>query len=482
MALNGWGMYVLAQHLLKGAQGPAILSGLVFMAAPTFQGHLGGGHAGLMVMWPVPLYVYALIRLQHSADDSRVAPTVNPIWPRREASLRGCWGVRWFILAIVFFVLSAGGHILQLIYVLLPITAAFMLWQVWRRDWHGLLRTILINALGSLILLIFVLPIAQSTLDTPAYTEEGGFVRYSADLLSAVSPSFFNPLYASLDYPRRVLGVNLEEGSSYVGLIAGALALLGLLFTRRDSQSVGARWWLLLALVAWVLSLGPLLKVFDSPLRLEPDGYASYITLPWSAVQNLPFFSLARTPGRFNFTLALAVAMLAGYGALWLTTSRGKWKPLLITVLMAAVLVDYQWYWPFPTIAADIPTAVQQLAEREDIRAVLDIPWGNPVAAKDGLYLQTAHEKPLVAGHVTRSTPVNPAKLTLLEQTLDPALLKAVGADIVIAHKQYMEDIALARTQLGDPLYEDDVIAVFETPDTSDTPAFSSYCQRPDRH
>src|SRR5690606_10603264 len=51
MALNGWGMYLLARHLLDDRRGPALLAGLAFMAAPTFQGHLGGGHAGLMVAW-----------------------------------------------------------------------------------------------------------------------------------------------------------------------------------------------------------------------------------------------------------------------------------------------------------------------------------------------------------------------------------------------------------------------------------------------
>ncbi len=481
MALNGWAMYVLARHLFNGKRGPALLAGLVFMAAPTFQGHLGGGHAGLMVMWPVPLYIYALLRLEDEKRFRRIRPysTADPtstslMTASPSPSWKGGRGVRGFMLAVVFFVLSPGGHILQLIYGLLPITAVFLLWQLWRRDWVGLLRTILINVLGGLILLIFVLPIAQSTLETPAYTAEGGYVRYSADLLSSVSPSFRNPLYAGLDYPRRVLGVNLEEGSSYVGLIAGTLAIVGLIFTRHKAQSVGTRWWLLLALVAWLLSLGPLLKIFDTPISLQPDGYASYVTLPWAAVQKLPFFSLARTPGRFNFVLALAVAVLAGSGANWLLSRRPIWQPTLLTVLMVMIAVDYQWYWPFPTIPAEIPTAVYSLAERDDIRAVLDIPWNNPVAAKNGLYLQTAHQQALVAGHVTRSTPVNPAKLTLLERTLDPPLLKSVGADIVIAHKQYVDNLDFAREQLGNPWYEDDVIAIFETPATQDVPQFTT--------
>jgi len=459
MALNGWAMYVLAGYLLDGRRGPALLAGLAFMAAPTFQGHLGGGHAGLMVAWPVPLYVYALLQLE-AAKTQRDIPLLKS---RR---------VQWFLLAVLFFVLSPGGHILQLIYVLLPVNAALALAHLWRRDWPALLRLAAVSLIGSAVLLIFVLPIARSTFETAAYTDEGGFVRYSADLLSAASPSFFNPLYSWLGYPRQVLGTNLEEGTSYIGVVAGVLALIGVLRFRR------ARWWLLLALLAWLLSLGPLLKILDVPVRVEADGYASYITLPFAALQNLPFFNLARTPGRFNFALALALAVLAGYGALWLwdRLRSQKLRFALLGVLMAALLVDYQVYWPFPTHTAAIPDAVYALAARDDVRAVLDLPWDNPVAAKDALYLQTAHHKPLVAGHVTRSTPVSPAKLTLLERTLDPALLDAAGADLVILHRDYVgdEQVDFVRTRPGTLLYEDDNLIIYEPPQIDTAPRFTA--------
>jgi hypothetical protein len=464
MALTGWATYLLAMHLLDGRRGPALLAGLAFMAAPTFQGHLGGGHAGLMVAWPVPLYVLALFKLNTSPPSLSVRLPLSIGW-------RGGRGVRWFCLVVLFFVLSPGGHILQLIYALLPISGVFALAYLWRREWSALLRLIVVNAIGCAVLLIFVLPIARSTFETSAYIDEGGFVRYSADLLSVVSPSFFHPLYAWLEYPRRVLGTNLEEGTSYIGIIAGLLAIIGCTAFKR------ARLWLLLALVAWVLSLGPLLKILDVPVQVQSDGYASYVTLPFAALQNLPIFNLARTPGRFNFTLALAVAVLAGYGTAWLwdRIRDTRLRPALVTVLMAALLVDYQVYWPLPTHSAAIPDAVYALAERDDVRAVLDLPWNNSVAAKDALYLQTAHQKPLIAGHVTRSTPVSPAKLTLLEQTLDPALLDSAEADIVILHKAYIPDeqIIFTRTALGEPLYEDTGIALFESPSAEGTPEFT---------
>ena len=429
---------------------PSLLAGLVFMLFPTMQGHLGAGHAGLLVQWPVPLYVSMLFRLRE----------------------RGGW--RNLVLAALFFVLSATGHSLQLIYVLMPVTVVFALALLARRQWAALRRVVIAAVIGGLALGIFLIPVIRSTLETPAYADEGGSVRYSADLLAVVSPSFFHPLFDELEYNRQVLGTNIDEGAAYVGLVAAALALIALVKVR-DS-----RWWLLLALVAWVLSLGPILKILDQPLSFTVDNYQSFVTLPWAVVVDLPFFNLARTPARFNFTLALAVAALAGYGAFYLWNWVGARHALplrvirygLLAVMMGLIAFEYQTFFPLPTIPAAIPDAVRALSEREDVRAVFGIPWDNLVAAKDDLYLQTAHQHPLIAGQVSRRTPVNPALLTILEDTLDPALLDQAGADIVILHKAQDGGLLRQRAveQLGEPFYEDEEYALFETPETAAAP------------
>ena len=451
LALNGWAMTLLARHLLRGADAhplypPALLAGLVYMLFPTMQGHLGAGHAGLLAQWPVPLFVYTMFRLRDGA------------------------GPRWIIASGLLFALSTGGHTLQAIYVLLPVCALFLLALLVRREWRALGRVITACALGAVLLGLFLLPVLRETLTTSAYTDEGGAVRYSADLLAIVSPSFFHPLFSSLEYPRRVLGVNIDEGAAYIGLIAALLSAIGL-WKRRES-----RWWLALAVVAWVLSLGPLLKILDQPVRFSADGYEGYVTLPWALLQDAPLFSLGRTAGRFNFTLALAVAALASYGAsvVWAWRPARRIRVLAIAGLMALIAFEYQTFWPLPTIPAQIPTAVRDLAARDDVRAVFDVPWEDLVAAKYGLYLQTGHERALIAGQVTRRTPVSPARLTLLETTLDPALLEAAGVDIVIVHREQDVDGVLearARAQLGAPMWEDQRIAVFETPDAAGVPA-----------
>jgi hypothetical protein len=221
------------------------------------------------------------------------------------------------------------------------------------------------------------------------------------------------------------------------------------------------------------------------------DNYRSFVTLPWALVADLPLFNLARTPGRFNFTLALALATLAGYGAayvwhwveqvgakrsnLWLPLPLRPIRLILFAGLMALIAFEYQTFFPLPTIPAAIPDEVSALSERDDVRAIFGIPWDNLVAAKYDLYLQTAHEHPLIAGQVSRRTPVNPARLTILETTLDPALLHQAGADIVILHKEQDDGTLRARAveHLGNPFYENERIALFETPDTDATPALT---------
>jgi len=225
------------------------------------------------------------------------------------------------------------------------------------------------------------------------------------DLLGIVTPSFGHVLFGDLAYTGRVLGVNLPEGYSYLGIAAAILSIIAV------GTHQAARWWLVLALVAWLLALGPVLKLFDTPLTTRIDGYPVTFAPPWAFLYQLPGFSLARTPGRFTFTLALAVAALAGYGAatVWARLGRGRVAGALLLGMTAVAVFEYQAFFPQYTVPADIPAPIAALRDRDDVRAVFDVPWGNLLAAKQGMYLQTAHEQPLIAGQVTRRTPVSGA-------------------------------------------------------------------------
>jgi hypothetical protein len=438
LALNGWAMFVLADHLT--GRGPALMAGLIFMTFPAFQGQLALGHTGLLALWPVPLMLWALLRLRDSGGWRRI----------------GLAGLLW----------SAGlwGSFTSLVYLVGPVTLLLLLLEIVQRRWLVVRRMLLAVGLGVGIELLLIGPFFIEQAQSATLLNAGGSVQFSADLLSVFTPSFFHPLFTHLPYTHQVLGIDPFERLGYIGLVALILALVGVWRSRL------ARPWLLLALVAWVFSLGPLLKLFDRPVVLDLGGERTFVTLPWAALQALPVLNSTRTPARFHFSLALAVALLASYGAAQL--KRHRW---LLAVLALLVLLEYQSFWPLPTIPGTVPPAVQALAERADVGVVLNLPWNHLLAQKDGMFLQTGHQQPLLAGHIARRTPVDPAKLTLLQKTLDPALLQREQVDIVIWHKQWAEDEAEGpRRVFGSPLYEDVRIAVFEVPDVDTAPIFQA--------
>lgn len=456
MALNAWTMFFLMRYLLDDNSWiAALLAGLVYMAFPLFQGHLAEGHGGLMVAFAPPLYIWALFRFTDAKEH---------IW-------------RWLLTTILFFYLSTTGHILQSIYVLIPVTGTFLLGKLWLRDWQSVRRIIGMGIIASIVLLLVLFPAILDATGS-SYSSTGGFTRYSADLLAIVSPSFLHPTFDTLiAYPRAVLGTNLGEGLAYIGIIASSLSIIGIITTKET------RWWLLLAVIAWIFSLGPTLKIFDKPIVIAGNT----IPLPFALFQNLPGFNLARSPGRFNFTLAIALAVIVGYGAAWLWQNRSGKLPYAIAVILAiGVLWEYQSFWGQPLRTAEMPDAVLALAEDDSVRAVFNIPYQHALAAKDALYLQTGHELPLIAGQITRTTPVNPVKLAMLQATLDPVLLYDTGADIVILHRARANEIGnsvkleiLANQQLGTAIYSDERIAIYRVPVSPSEKTLSYDFERP---
>lgn len=448
LALNGWAMWLLASRaLVPGRHAAALIAGLVFMLYPSFQGQLAAGHTGLIVVWPLPLYTLMLLRLREGgAQRMRI------------------------ILTGVLLAVSLWGNPLNLIFLVLPVTGVFVAVLFVHREWSALRRTLAAVALGLLLGAIFIVPLL---LEPSGALSEEGSVRYSAALFGLVAPSFYHPLFSGLEYPRRIMGIDPFELASYAGAIVIGLAALALRKTR------AARFWLLLAAVAWVFSLGPLLKPFDAPFALTLDGYPTHIPLPWALAQNLPVIGIVRTPARFNFAIGLALAALAATGAAALLEKipRPAVRALAAVALGGLIAFEYQTFWPLPTLPAAIPQPIQQLGQRADVRAVFDVPWAHPLTSKDGLFLQTGHGLPLIGGHITRRTPLDPAKGVLLEETLDPALLDAAGVDVIILHRGWADSQgrteARLRAQLGQPWYEDARFAVFEVPAyAGDAPGF----------
>ena len=460
LSLNGWAMFYFVRRLLNGTHDPtlnsphatlaALTAGTMFVWYPSIQGHLFGAHVGIIYLVCVPLLLDRIYCLRQGMDWRNIG-----------------WGV-------FFFWLSLQAMTTHLVFTLFPIFLAFGLMLLYRRQWAWMWRSAWVIGLGLALTFVWIIPLLREQLTFETAVNPGGVVRYSADLLAIVTPSFFHPVWGQLEYTHRVLGINIVEGVGYLGILPMVLAIVGL--PRRRDQ-----WWLGLALLAWVFSLGPVLKIFDQPLLFNIDQYRSAVVLPFALVANLPIMEEMRSPGRFGIVVGFAMSVMVGYGLARLYRARflqKRWARYLFTVgLLALIYADYHLFWvnglpAIATVSGDVPSDIADLRYDETIRAILNLPINHNLVAKEAMFIQTAHHKPIIGGHVTRETPVSQAKLNLLQSTLDLNLLDEAGVDVVILHKDDAPDwLGFITTQLGQPRYEDERFAVFDVPAPHSTTA-----------
>ena len=532
LVLNGLSAYWLGRALSGGNVWAALLGGLVFMLFPQQQGQLSAVHLDVLAMYGLPLLALCWWRVLF-AD--------------------GGW--RSVIAGGVWLTLAALGTPTALVYHVLPVIVLLGAYALWSergrlfprgrplRAWPSV-RALALLAWGGVLLSVFYAPLltraGQAEL---ADLRETGRVRYSLDALSFVSPSPFGLLARwglAPAYARDVLGTNAVEGAAYLGVVASALVLVAVSagalpphprkglapldpaasHAARALRQDGARMrrdvraWLVLALGAALLGLGPLLKWRDRPVRVAVEDVRTYVTLPYAALENLPVLRETRTPGRFAGALALAWSGLVSMGAsavggVWRAERRalsraggdaqrhrravpqarlalGAPLALALGVLMFA---EYSLWYPFPTGQAAQPAYFHELAARADVRAVYNAPAGHILARMQAMALQVVHGKPLIAGQLYRHSPQNPALIALLDAAVTgqggaltapssaelPALMRAAGADRVILHKRFVPDAAEASARLreafGAPEFEDAWLAVYVVPPDAPPPS-----------
>lgn len=513
LVLNGLTAYWLGMALSERHVPAALLGGLVFTAFPNMQGHLSVGHIDVLAMYGLPLFALAwwrvlFIRCDPVGAGFQTCPNQDAATPgaaehRPEVARPYDNGWRVVIGGGFALALACLGLTSQIIYNVMPIVLFTGLYAlIWQRDalfprgavWHTwpAIRAAAMIAWGGAILLIFFGPLltdaGRAEIDQ---LKETGRVTFSMDLLAVVSPSPYGPLEDRdlvPDYARDVLGTNSAEGAAYVGIVALALVLIGVVTCK------AARPWLWVALGALLFALGPLLKWRDDPVVFRVENIESYVTLPWAALQDLPVLKDTRTPGRFGGAVALAWGALVSIGA-GVALRRVRWQAVqfVVAVLLGVViLLEYQLFWPYSTGSADQGDHFVQLAQMDDVEAVYNYPALNPTAQMQAMYQQTIHGKPMVAGQLYRLSPQDPALLHVIDAAIDgtavaivapepkptampeevlPHLLNVAGADRLIVHKRFVPDaaelIARLRNILGDPEFEDDWHAAFVVPESS---------------
>ncbi len=501
LTLDGLAAYALGLALSGGRRWAALLGGLVFMLFPQQQGQLAAAHLDVLAVYGLPLLALCWWRVLFA---------------------EGSW--RSVIAGGAWLTLAALGTPTALVYHVLPVIAllgAYALWskrgRLWPRErrwreWPAV-RALALLAWGGVLLAIFFAPLLSDAGQAElAALRETGRVRYSLDALSFVSPSPFGLLAEvglAPGYTRDVLGTNAVEGAAYLGLTASALVAVAV-WRRRE-----ARVWLLLALGAALLGLGPLLKWRDAPVQLAVEGAQTYVTLPYAALEELPALRETRTPGRFAGALALAWSALVSIGAAaaWDAVraerrarkrAHGDAAPRhrravpkarlalgapTAVLLGALIFAEYSLFAPFPTGPAAQPAYFRELAARSDVRAVYNAPATHFLARMQAMAQQIVHGKPMIGGQLYRRSPQNPAELALLDaavtgqggaltapppEQLAP-LVRVASADRVILHKRFVQDVDVATARLaaafGAPEFEDGWHAAYVVPPDAPLPS-----------
>ncbi len=419
-AVGGLGAYLLARWVLGpgGSRWAAFLAGAVFTFAPYHVAHLLG-HMQLIALQWLPFFALYLLRAV-------------------ENSHRGRRGLREVGLAVLFLVLVALCDWYYVFYCLI-FSAVVAVWVLVARrggdptgaslrdgrNPSGLVAIAAIWLLAALVLSPLLVPMVREALSASYMVPDAGQSRtFSADLLAFVTPQGFHPLWG--EWARGASArftATISEYTVFAGYTVLALALVAV-FARWQGRRGMKGLWISVALVFFILSLGPALHVGGNTALLPGGGE---IPLPYALLERLPFLDIMRSVSRLDVMLMLALGVLAAGGVTSLTRWLSGRAPALARVApaLALGLVLFEFLpAPYPMSPPDTPAWYRTLAQDDRPGAVLNLPanWDRP----GYLLYQTEHGKPLTVAYISRDDP-----RTLTERAPVLQHFRHLGPDIV---------------------------------------------------
>lgn len=476
-------------------RGGALFGSLAFAFCAARMSHIYA-HLAYLTTYFIPLSVLALLWLSKRPD-----------W-KRAALLAATWCAAMLVnfkLIVTF---------------LFPVSAVLALWQMQhfettRLKWRYLISVAIAGLIAVGLWLIAGWPMLAATSNEAGdFLAQLGTESNSASLLGFLAPSWRNPLLPEIpalrSFLKQVNGFWIED-LVYIGIPTALLAVVGL---RHFGRATSA--WLALVVLCGVLALGPFLKIAGESITLLIEDQSHKVTLPWALLAQLPPLDLLRTPARLAQPMMLGLAILAGFGVAHLSR-RLRGRPVLRIVIPGILAWIAVWegvvVFPTRTFGPTAPPFFHQLATGGKPGAVLTFPAADPANPNNlawagveiQMYHQTAHQRPMTSGFAWRVHPGVVGAVNQLQQAIDPVLffdivarpsnladyLDSLGYAYVALYKDTRmfanrpsglsaEDIARIRErlipQLGAPVYEDEVILVFEVPDTSrSTPFVAAY-------
>jgi hypothetical protein len=446
-----WGaMSALCYHLTQDFEA-SVVGGFVFAFSPHRLIHASGGHITAATVFWFPLLTLGLL------DFLR-----RPTWYK--AGLCG-----------ILLTISLSIDLNVILYFTAPLVLIILAYHFWKQP-HLIQNKRFLYELGLVILIPLLIqgpPFVSFAIDKFRgkldflYAE--GVELYSSDLLGILVPPPRHPLIRAFDLDWfSVRTVSGAEGSSenviYIGLFTLFLVFVGL----RVRSFPDRKLWLSTSLIAWLLALGPQLKL---------GGVSTSIPLPYALFTHIPFLEWGRTPSRFGNLMMFGVAILVAYGATVLLRylSQPKWRLPLMVGLLTLIGLDYvPFLLPWHIARITPPPIYQEIKQSPARLAVLDIPVSNYGVVARSIGYQMVHHHPVVAGRAYRA----PHEISAQMQAIEDMAARENAAETlatqhigyVVLHLDWLDDTRwqshLTR-ELGEPIFQDTELVVYALPQSS---------------
>lgn len=371
---TAYAAYLLIHYLLHN-RAAAFVGGFIYSFAPHHVAH-AGGHPDLVHLAPVPLAALLLLyTLRHGRS-------------------------RWAILGTAVIIASSAFTSLYImVFALLTLGPIFLFVALEEQRWQtGLFwrRALWIGGITAVLLAVRLWPIFTNLQTLNQMIE----VKYVADvgqtdLLALVTPSHFNPIFATLVEPiSDNFGFN-NKWPAYLGFIPLLLMLVAL--ARRQKWAEVALW-LGTGVMFLLFALGP-------ALRLNGELYEG-IVLPANYLAWFPPIRAVGRPDFFVLGLLLPLGILAAYGFdfLWQQATKSSrhrlWQAALLFTI--PLLVFELWNGPFQGASVNIHPFYLALSQQPETFALIELPLGRQ-PSKPYLLNQLYHQKPIVEGLSART-------------------------------------------------------------------------------
>jgi hypothetical protein len=244
--------------------------------------------------------------------------------------------------------------------------------------------------------------------------------------------------------------VRISDATSLLARAAVAAVLVLILSPRARANAVAFLWprgaWLVAALMAAWLSLGPSPESMGRPLDLAAPYRVLY--------EVVPGFDGVRAPARFWMVALLATSVLGGFAAVRLgarpagrAVLAAAWLLCLAEARLSPFIINGMspvpgFYGPEPRLRApgDAPSIYQTVATSSSNMVLAELPLGQPDFDLRAMYYSTLHWRKLVNGY-SGFTPAHYGPLVAALGAADVdgerawTALRGAGATAVIVHE-----------------------------------------------